>query len=252
MGGLGNYLFQISAAFNISLRDNKKLIIDSSDIEIVHQDIETYKKNIFRNLIFQNLINKFQIFKEESFHFKKIPHINGPLKLNGYFQSEKYFSDFSEQLLSLYRIDNQTKNYLLKKYNDFLSEKTCSLHVRRGNYLKYPKNHPVLSEEYYRKSISYFDEDTLFLVFSDDIEWCISNLSFIDKKIFITDNQDFQDLYLMSLCKNNIIANSSFSWWGAWLNENNQKKVIAPKSWFGDAYSHYNLNDLYCDKWMVI
>jgi len=84
-----------------------------------------------------------------------------------------------------------------------------------------------------------------YLIFSDDIEWCKLNFDFLENKIFVNGNTDFQDLYLMSKCNDNIIANSTFSWWGAWLNQNPNKKVIAPKIWFGNFYSNFNTNDLY-------
>jgi hypothetical protein len=94
--------------------------------------------------------------------------------------------------------------------------------------------------------------DKYYIIFSDDISWCKENLSFLNNKIFIEGNTDFQDLYLMSKCKNNIIANSSFSWWGAWLNTNKDKIVIAPKKWFGISNSHLDTSDLYCNNWVTI
>jgi hypothetical protein len=98
--------------------------------------------------------------------------------------------------------------------------------------------------KYYQEAMKHFDDDTLFVVFSDDIDWCKSVFKG-DNFIFITNEQDYVDLYLMSLCKNNIIANSSFSWWGSWLNKNEGKKVIAPSKWFGRAYSDWDTNDIY-------
>ena len=251
MGGLGNYLFQIAAAFNIALRDNKRLVIDISDIDIVHEPIESYTKNIFRRINFQKGVGPAQPISQQGFHYVEIPKYETPTKLYGYFQSEKYFEQFSEQLRSLYGIDPETKNYILEKYGDSLNRKTCSLHVRRGNYLKFPENHPVLTTDYYKEAISHFDDDTLFLIFSDDIKWCEDNLTFIKNKVFITGNKDYQDLYLMSLCNDNIIENSSFSWWGDWLNENKNKKVIAPINWFGPSSTLYT-GDIISEKWIKI
>jgi hypothetical protein len=90
------------------------------------------------------------------------------------------------------------------------------------------------------------------LIFSDDINWCIENFDFIKNKTFISGNSDFFDLYLMSMCNNNIIANSTFSWWAAWLNINKDKKVICPKIWFGINYSHFDTSDIYCIDWIKL
>jgi hypothetical protein len=135
----------------------------------------------------------------------------------------------------LFEIDEQTKNYLTEKYSDILFENTCSIHVRRGNYVERQDFHPLQSIDYYKQAISIIGENTLFLIFSDDIEWCESNLDFIKNKIFISGNLDYQDLYLMSMCNHNIIANSSFSWWGAWLNNHKDKKIIYPSLWFNNG-----------------
>jgi hypothetical protein len=89
------------------------------------------------------------------------------------------------------------------------------------------------------------------MVFSDDIEWCKENLQ-LENSTFVSTDSDYVDLCLMSMCNHHIIANSSFSWWGAWLNKNKDKKVVAPNQWFGSAYEHYKLNDLYCENWIII
>jgi hypothetical protein len=103
------------------------------------------------------------------------------------------------------------------------------------------------------KAIKHMDQDSVFLIFSDDIYWCKQNFPDLPEKfVFIDENKDYEELFLMSKCKNNIICNSTFSWWGAWLNKNDQKKVVAPAKWFGSAYDHYNTNDLYCENWIKI
>jgi hypothetical protein len=155
--------------------------------------------------------------------------------LDGYYQNERYFKEYRENILSLFSIDESTKNYLTEKYSDISFDNTCSIHVRRGNYVERQHFHPLQTVEYYKRAISIIGEKTLFLIFSDDIEWCKINLDFIENKIFISGNLDYQDLYLMSMCNHNIIANSSFSWWGAWLNKHINKKVIYPSHWFNNG-----------------
>ena len=236
-GGLGNYLFQIAAAYGISKRDNKKLTIDISDISIVHSPLELYYNNILRNVTFDN-VSEFEFIHNSHntpISFIDIPKVVGNIKLDGYYQNEKYFKQYRNEILELFKIDDDTSDYLSKKYSTVSFENTCSIHVRRGNYVDRQHFHPLQTIDYYKQAISIIGEKNLFLVFSDDIEWCKSNLNFIENKIFISVNLDYQDLYLMSLCNHNIIANSSFSWWGAWLNTHNDKKIIYPSSWFNNG-----------------
>ena len=252
MGGLGNYIFQIATAYAYSLRHNKNFVIDISDIMTVHKPIHNYTSNIFRKINFVNNPSPKQIFNQSGHHYEKIPYFQDDIKLVGHFQSEKYFMDFSEEIKKLFEIDDVTHNYLIEKYGEKLKNNNCSIHVRRGDYLKFPNHHPVVNKEYFLQITQTMDENTNYFIFSDDIPWCKENFDFLKNKSFIEDNLDFQDLYLMSFCNNNIIANSSFSWWAAWLNENKNKKVFAPKKWFGPAYSHFIIKDTYPENWTLI
>jgi hypothetical protein len=208
--------------------------------------------NIFRKVKFSNeLINQKHI-GEGGFQYNPIPTIDGNVKLLGHFQSEKYFMDHKNEILELFELDDLTKTYLLEKYGDVLNQDTCSIHVRRGDYLSLPNHHPVQPIDYYENAVKIIGGDKHFLIFSDDIKWCEENFGFIKNKTFISNNLDYQDLYLMSMCKNNIIANSTFSWWGAWLNKNENKKVVSPTKWFGVMYSSFKTDDLYCNNWIKI
>jgi len=252
MGGLGNMLFQIATAYSVSLRDSKEMICDITDIQSPHKPHTIYTDNIFRNVKFlDNLVNLKHI-GEGGFHYTPIPKIEGNIKLIGHFQSEKYFINYRNKLLELFEIDDKTKNYLFEKYGDILNQNTCSIHVRRGDYLGLPNHHPIQSIEYYQQAINFIEKDIHYVIFSDDIEWCEKNFNCLINKTLISGNQDYEDLYLMSMCNNNIIANSTFSWWGAWLNKNENKQVITPLNWFGVSNSHLNTNDVYCDKWKKI
>ena len=153
--------------------------------------------------------------------------------------------------MSLFDIDEKSKKEIYEKYSEILNGETCSIHVRRGDYLGLNGHHPVCDLEYYNKSINLFDKNTKFLVFSDDIKWCQENFKG-ENFIFISGNRDFIDIWLMSLCQNNIIANSTFSWWGAWLNQNINKKVIAPSKWFGPLKINHNTQDLIPEAWEII
>lgn len=251
MGGLGNNLFQIATAFAISNQYEEELIFDFESVVYGHKSIKNYLKNIFRKLNFVETNKTIEnVYYEPNFHHTKIEYSKN-MKLHGYFQSEKYFAHLRKKVLDLFEIDYESFNYIQTKYEPILSNDTCSIHVRRGDYLGLEDFHPPCNIEYFNQSKKYFDKNTLYLIFSDDINWCKENFK-DDNVVFIENNENYIDLYLMSMCKNNIIANSSFSWWGAWFNKNPNKKVISPKKWFGGSYNHLNTNDLYCKNWITI
>jgi hypothetical protein len=238
-GGLGNWMFQISACYHVNKIMDKEVIIDTSDIATIHTELSEYKNNIFKKVKFIDSFQKdYEINAEHlPMEYLEIPSKPGNLKMHGYFQNENYVNHIREKILNLFEIDNVTLSYLKKKYPFIESDDTCSIHVRRGNYIERQNVHFVQPIEYYIESISYFDlESKHFIIFSDDIEWCKDKFSYLPNKTFIEGNKDYEDLYLMSLCKNNIIANSSFSWWGAWLNKNENKKVIYPSIWFNPMF----------------
>ena len=260
IGGLGNYMFQVSAAYSLSIDNNSSFVFDINDVFSPHKNIGTYTDNIFRNVPFsENIINTFT-YKEKTFHYSKIPY--NPwlwqkesgnflgLKLFGYFQSYKYFSHNRDEVISLFSIDDVSMDFLNTTYGKLLSGDTCSIHVRRGDYVNLPNHHPVCELNYYQKSINLFDKGVSFLIFSDDMQWCKENFKG-DNFTFIEGNKDYLDLWLMSICNHNIIANSTFSWWGAWLNQNPDKIVISPNTWFGPSITH-NTTDLTPKKWIKL
>jgi hypothetical protein len=248
-GGLGNYLFQIAAGYAQALKHNKQYACVLKDVQVGHTPVKDYYSNILRNIIFLPGLKQYTIYQEPSYNFVAIPDFNYNVKLCGYFQSEKYFFNFKKQIKELFKIDNKTRAHLTDKYK--LSTNTCSIHIRRGDYLKLQHVHPVIDIEYYKTAVDIIGKDKQYFVFSDDINWARNNLGFITNPTFISDNKDYEDMYLMSMCYDNIIANSSFSWWGAWLNENESKTVIAPKNWFHPNYLT-EFQDIYCPGWKIL
>jgi len=171
--------------------------------------------------------------------------------LQGYFQTEKYFKHIEDEI----REDFTFKDDILAPCKEMIGdiENPIALHVRRGDYVKNSDNHPPCTIEYYEAALKHFDNDRNVIVFSDDFEWC--NENFTDDRFLISENTDNRvDLCLMSLCSDFIIANSTYSWWGAWLSNNRNKKVIAPKKWFGtNGYTKYhNTKDVIPDEWTRI
>jgi len=197
------------------------------------------------------------VYQEGDFKFNPQVLSLGPnTDLYGYFQTEKYFEKYRNEILEIFTFKqnhkDEAENFLSEKVPPLASDKNIiSLHVRRGDYTLYPNHHPTCSDEYYQSAISKFDlSNSIFLVFSDDIEWCKKKFEGESFIFSDTDNQ-YLDLAIMSFCDHHIIANSSFSWWGAWLNKSEDKKVIAPSRWFGPALNK-DTSDIYCKNWIKI
>jgi len=260
-GGLGNQMFQYATARTIA-HLNKTLIkldvssfektkLRSFDLLCFNADIKFATKQEIENLLpAHNFEKAFQYFsplkrrsyyREKGFCFdEKVLGLGKNVYLKGYFQSEKYFLPASDVI----KADFTFKNDIVKDLQEFsISLKnmnSVSVHIRRGDFSKdLPTKdyHGVLNLDYYKSAIELIKSKIshpTFYFFSDDINWVKENLS-IPGSTFVSGNitqSHFEDLYLMSQCNHNIIANSSFSWWGAWLNNNPSKIVIAPEKWF--------------------
>jgi hypothetical protein len=186
-------------------------------------------------------------FKEKSFIYNEEVFQNDPpLYLDGYWQSEKYFLDISKHLYSEFVLKqplDKTNQEMMNQINDSKSN-AVSLHIRRGDYVKNPKTalyHGICSLDYYRSAADYLAarlEAPHFYVFSDDLEWVSNNLELPYLMTLVDVNgpdRGASDMTLMMACRHNVIANSTFSWWGAWLNQHVGKIVIAPERWFIEA-----------------
>ena len=255
-GGLGNQMFQWAFGKHLSNKYNVPFYIDAN---FYKQDImgvtkRTYSLSKFPNLkssFIESAVNngkEFLRFNEPSRFTNLEYNESNNYYLDGYFQSEKYFLESSD----LIRSELSPSDEILKKLNltPFIDSNVVSLHVRRTDYVTSNGYHPVQSIEYYKKALDIIGEYDYIFVFSDDIQWCKDNLTF-NNMIFMEGFDDVEDLWLMSMCKNNIIANSSFSWWGAWLNSNPNKKVIAPDNWFGKNVN-INSGDIVPDEWIKL
>ena len=250
MGGLGNLLFPLATAYSLSKKNNLNLKLFYNHQGYLHTPPLEYRKNIFNEFEETNSIYGYELAQERVFEHRQveIPQ-NKNIFLHGYFQSEKNFIDCREDLVQKLSPSEEKLNSLSTLYPKILEEKTVSIHIRRGSYLKLQDNHPCLDNNYYINALKQFTNYNIF-IFSDDISYCKSQFQG-SNYIFAENSFDLDDLYLMSLCKNNIIANSTFSWWAAWLNKNKNKKVYAPKKWFGPNIP-FNTKDLIPDSWIKI
>jgi len=259
-GGLGNMLFQIASTISLSIDKKIDCCFPNLFDHILYLNNE---KNYNPSLhhaneylkIFKNLNHCIISGNPElityPFHYSKIITNNDNIIIDGFFQSEKYFKHNKEKILELLDFTFIDKELLNLKYPFIYDKRTTSIHVRRGDYVKYPNHHPTQTIDYYKESIQLLEEKTdVFVIFSDDIEWCKNNIH-TNKNIYIENEKDYIELYLMSLCNNNITSNSSFSWWGGWLNKNINKTVIGPKIWFGNAINHIT-TDILPESWIKI
>lgn len=238
-GGIGNQIFQWAYGRSIELEFKKELKLDISFflMNSPGSTNRTFSLNKFPSLgidiLQHNMTNLIRI--DDDFNFKEI---NFDKNLNyyllGYWQSEKYFKKHSDNIIKELSPRDTQISKLVAKYPNVLGN-SVSIHIRRTDYLTSNGYHPVLDIDYYKLALSILgdDYDDIF-VFSDDINWCKKELNFKNAH-FVDGNDDVEDIWLMSMCKNNIIANSTFSWWGAYLNNNKNKKVIAPNKWFGES-----------------
>ena len=168
--------------------------------------------------------------------------------LFGYYQTPKYFENISDEIRQDFIFSVEFEEIFSNVKDEYeLTDDLISLHIRRGDYLNNP-NHPVQPLEYYEKALDMLPKDINVVIFSDDPYWCIEQEAFKDDKYMISaDNAADFDLFFMTKCKYHIIANSSFSWWGAWLG--NSEKIIAPKNWFSDSCVYKEVNDMEFGDW---
>jgi len=225
-GRMGNAMFQMAAAIGLATKHNDSYIFPKWEYE------NFFNINSFDDNVRARVRSKYE---ESHYVYKEIPYKEN-LNIHGYFQSYKYF--------------NHCEGVIKKELSPNLTfpkfERVCSVHVRRGDYLKFPRHHPLCSIDYYKKAMQQMDVEK-FMIFSDDIPWCKQH--FHGNVEFVEGNPCYTDLALMMSCDHHIIANSSFSWWGAWLA--GSKKVIAPARWFGVALERtHPTHDLIPSKWV--
>jgi len=244
--GLGNQMFQIASALSYAKDHGFTAHFPCLRSPWYGQ----YTKNIFRKLNTDPIEEQVFVYTEPNFYFNPIPaKQESILVTNSYLQSPKYFEKNRKQILNTLSLAADEEEYLKDKYDSVLSGESCSLHIRRGDYLNAKKYHPCLWDtDYYKKALELVPSDNV-LIFSDDPAW--AKQQFSQDKFLVVTEEDYLELFLMSYCKNNIIANSTFSWWGAWMNKNKHKKVISPSTWFGDATKICS-KDLIPNEWITL
>lgn len=283
-GGLGNQLFQYATGRALAQERKEMLLLDLSylnqnpkgaytkrvfeldQIKYIAQiaDASQLKRFAGRSFL-SRVLNKTRIKSEFTFnettsgYMPQIHHLPMNILLDGYWQTEKYFNGIRGELLNEIRpsIEFTEKG---KYYSENIKKtNSVSIHIRRGDYI-HLKNandyHVICDLDYYKNAVEILESTQInlqYYIFSDDIEWCKTKFDFLKKVEFVKEENDkksVQDLFLMSYCKHNIIANSSYSWWAAWLNTTQEKIVIAPAIWF--KKNNVQSPDLLPESWIKI
>ena len=271
LGRLGNQMFEYAALRGIAAKHGYEWCIPPSH----RKGIENYSLHECFKLASETKedVMEVQYAQEPHFHFSQELFDQCPdnVSLHGFFQSWRYFANVQDEI----REDFTFHDEHLKPCQEMVEsvKEPIMLHVRRGDpnltdvrgfkwsYTQCGSMHPVQPVEYYEKALAEFPEDQPVIVFSDSIDWVKEQEFFAGDRFLLSEPKDkyadgsftpYADLCLMSLCSHAIIANSSMSWWGAWLQTNPDKKVIAPKMWFGPDYKDKDTKDLYCPEWLLL
>jgi hypothetical protein len=272
-GRLGNQMFQYAMLMGVASANNYEIKIPKNNSTKIKPDgsldLHTgkwipYKFNLDECFIMPNLkwmaeeekhtIKNF--VSEPYFHFdESMLHAQDFTSFDGYFQSFKYFEKIMPSVKSEFAFKPEITNKAIKFHEEARKhgDEIVAIHVRRGDYLGIPNRLPVCEPEYYEQAFTYFtDKSYRFLVCSDDIQWCIDTFGNDDTVYYPAANDVYADLCAMSLCDHFIIPNSTFSLWAALLCNNPNKKVIAPKIWFGPELSKNNTKDFMPESWIRI
>ena len=283
-GGLGNQMFQYAMYKSLEKKgklvklDSKSFyetkkehngyelerIFDIKPNKPTKEDLEKFDENNISTLlkIKRKLFgDKKFVYDTKEYVFNKDVYKLKNSYLNGYWQSIKYFEGIENDIKKDFRFKNQLDNKNLEILNEIENSNSISILIRRGDYMS-PENYNmygcIATPTYYKKAIKVIEEkveNPTFFVFSNDMDWVKKNIQ-INSRVFYIDinsgNGSYKDMQLMSNCKHNIIANSSFSWWGAWLNENKNKIVIAPKKWINREDVDSDKIELFCEGWTLL
>jgi hypothetical protein len=252
MGGLGNQMFQMAKAISESIEHNLPCYFrNQSFIPMEGRQPTNYKNNIFRKILFDDTKIPTIRINEHSFSYIKTKYVyNQSTEFYGYFQSSKNFLSHEKKIIEIFSPDKNFINKIKQKYPKIFEKDSLSVHVRRGDYLSITNVLPVIDKTYIDKCIDTIGHYSNVFIFSNDKGWVKTNLNY--KNMTIVDElEDYEELWAMSLCNHNIMSNSSFSWWGSYLNINNNKKVFVPSVWFGPN-GEKNYQDVYESDWIKI
>ena len=268
MGQLGNQMFQYASLKGIARKHGYEFCIPNHDEVMVDVLGNKLRIELFDAFDLREegkfrigFMKTDQMVQEPTFHFCRelLEECPDDVCIVGYLQTEKYFTHIEDEIRKDFTFRKEFEDGYEEAKDMF--DNPVALHIRRGDFIINHANHHNLSLSYYEKALKEFDDDMPVVVFSDSIDWVKEQDLFKPDRFMISEQTDkfsdgalvpYIDLCLMTLCDHAIIANSSMSWWGAWLIQNEYKKVVAPKMWFGPAYADKDTKDLYPKGCIVI
>jgi hypothetical protein len=285
-GGLGNQLFMVFATIAYGIQHNVKIIYEyyyeiagrHTYWETLLDGFKIFTTDHAANNVTNEDISQFMVYQEPEFLYKPIPDFgNNNIYIIGYFQSYKYFEMYKEQIISLMRL-NEKKEAVLNesKYSKYFENKDnttlISIHFRMGDYKQKRYYHPIMNYEYFESSLDYIMNNMnkldnasrpvriLYFCESEDNEYVKSKIDLMNAKyphaefMKVDDSiEDYDQLLIMTLCNHNIMSNSSYSWWGSYLNNYDAKIVCYPSVWFGEYYEHtHDHKDMMPESWIKI
>ena len=237
-------------------------VFDIKDVQIVpSKDFEYLTNSDFISKVKRKILKGSAFYEPNLLYHSTINGVTKNVYLEGYFQSERYFSKYRSEIIDLFKFTKEPSVQTQEAIDSISKQNTIAIHIRRGDYQtnkKIKSIHGVLPLSYYKKALEHFDlSNHHILFFSDDIDWVKNHFDFLteNQSTFVnwnTGDDSWQDLYLMSKCHNFIIANSSFSWWGAWLSTHKNKSVICPQTWFADKDRNSLTSDLIPTNWIRV
>jgi len=254
-GWLGNKMFQLASTMGIAHKNGMKPLFP-------YHEYHSYFKGHYMPCCGVADIETIE-YKEKGIHYEDVVfNTTKSYDLKGYYQSFRYFDNIKDTVREMFQFKNSIQLCIEKKYSDILdlcnqNSELVMVHIRRGDYLKLKQHHTCLGEtDYYVDAIDHIKNkvaNPVFVIFSDDIPWCKEYFNG-NNMIFAQGNNEVQDMHFMTLCQHAIIANSSFSWWGAWLQKHIGKIIIAPKQWFGPEYTKlgWDTRDMIPESWVQI
>lgn len=233
MGGLGNQMFQIAKATSEGLKNNIDVFFRTNAfIPMEGNQPNKYLNTIYRNINFDNTKIPSKRISEITWSYYDTNYLyNESTEFYGYFQSSKNFLNFYNEIKNLFLPTKEFKNKLKRLYPKIFEKDSISIHVRRGDYLTIPEILPIIDKSYFDYCLTQLSYTHIF-IFSNDKEWIKNNMKYKNSTI-VLDLEDYEEMWAISLCNHNIMSNSSFSWWGSYLNQNKDKKIFVPDIWFG-------------------
>ena len=254
LGRLANQMFQYASLKGIAKNRGydfsipPEQVFGQNDPLVKTSPLNIY--NVFENVSSNNIqISKNPILAERMHEFDRQLFDSCPdnIDLYGYYQSPKYFKHIANEIKNDFKFSDEVESLCDEMYESIRGKEVVSLHIRRTDYTV-NNNHPLQPISYYEDALKLFDKNVQILVFSDDPKWCQEQGLFADDSVMKSEGNDADiDLCLMTKCDYHIIANSSFSWWGAWLGDS--EKVVAPSNWFADSCAGKSVKDMVFSDW---